>query len=157
MSGLIDSVQAREVSIRLLGRVTIFSHLSERELAEVSNECIQQCVAAGSTIIALEDDGHDVYFLLDGTARVVTHTLLGSSVPISNLEARSYFGELSAMDGGPPSAEIEAVSECALARVTPDGFRRLLARHPTMLVAVLRNLARMVRDTNATILDHATL
>lgn len=157
MNELTVSVPASSISKRLLARVTILGNLSDEDLGEVATECVEQVVAAGSKIIDLGDDGHDVYFLLDGTARVVSHTLLGASVRLSNLEAGCYFGELSAIDGRPPSAEIEAVTECRLARVSPDAFRRLLAGHPSMLVAVLRNLAGMIRDTNATVLDHATL
>jgi CRP-like cAMP-binding protein len=145
------------VAAQHLTGIAVLAGLTEEELVVVAEECVAHTAGAGQTIIAMDDVGHDVYFLLWGTARVAHHTLLGRSVTLSDLPAGSYFGELSAIDGGPRSALVEAATDCQLARVSPDGFRRLLVNHPSLLIAVLQNLTGMIRHTNATVLGHATL
>lgn len=145
------------IATQALSEISVLAGLSQDELAGVAAECVLQTVAAGQTIITMDDGDHDVYFLIEGTARVVHNTLFGGAVQLSDLPTGSYFGELSAIDGGPRSAQVDAATDCRLARVSPEGFRRLLVEHPSLLIAVLQNLTAMIRHTNATVLGHATL
>jgi CRP/FNR family transcriptional regulator, cyclic AMP receptor protein len=153
--GAVEPVMAQWVDA--LGRVEAFAELSRDQLKEIAWQCDWRRFPAGSAIISLEDGGHDVCFLLDGLARVSNHTLLGGQVRLKDLEPGSYFGELSAIDGGPRSAEVSAVTDCDVALVSPEAFRRLLGQHPSLLVHVLMNMATMIRRANAQILSHATL
>lgn len=147
-----DQITAEE-----LAGVKIFSALSAEALAEIADVCRPARYEVDETIISSRDGNHDVFFLLHGQARVVNHTMLGDMVGYGELSEGSYFGELSAIDGGPRSAEVEAVTLCSVAALSPDDFRRTLGRHPDVLFAVMRNLAAMIRRTNLTVLSHATL
>ena len=140
-----------------LARLPILSGLTSGELVLISGEFTLRMVQAGAAIIARDDGELDVCFLLRGTARVLQDTPFGRSVQLSELPEGSYFGELSAIDGLGRSASVQAVTDCRLATVTPDGFRRLLVAYPSVLVAVLQNLATLIRRTNATVLGHSIL
>jgi CRP/FNR family cyclic AMP-dependent transcriptional regulator len=140
-----------------LSTIPVLSTLSRQDLADLAAECDWRRFLAGDYIIDKVDSNHDVFFLIKGRAQVENHTLIGTAVRLSDIVAGSYFGELSAIDGGPRSAEVRAMEECLVVALSPDAFRRLLTRHPSMLITVLQNLAAMVRHTNATVLTHATL
>jgi CRP/FNR family transcriptional regulator, cyclic AMP receptor protein len=146
-----------ENAVNDLGKCPIFLGLSPEELSEIAEELKFCSVRADDPIISRADVALDVYFLLEGRARVVHDTPLGRSVPLSELSTGSYFGELSAIDGGARSAGVQAVTDCRLARLSSDGFRHLLVTHPSVLVAVLQNLASIIRRTNATVLGHSIL
>ena len=143
--------------VEALRRITALQSLDNDELAALAVECAFRHIPAGRPMIDEGPDRHEVFFLVGGTARVTNHTLLGGTIKLSDLEAGSYFGELSAIDGGERSATVEAVTDCFVAAMPPDTFRRALGKHPGMLIHVLQNMARMIRHTNATILTHATL
>ena len=99
----------------------------------------------------------DVYFMLEGSADVQNHTIIGDALKLDQLGAGAYFGELSALDGGPRSAEVLATDNCIVAAMAPSDFRNMLSEYPSVLVLVLHNLAVMIRHSNLTVLQHATI
>lgn len=147
-----DVVGADEIA-----RISIFQDLGPAERAAIADLCIRRECAAGETIISSSSPDHDVYFLLDGSAEVLNHTIIGNALHLDNLGAGAYFGELSALDGGPRSAEVKALEDCVIAAMPPNEFRQVLADHPSVLVLVLHNLAQMIRAANLTVLQHATI
>ena len=140
-----------------LARLPILGGLTSEALAAVAGTFSPRTVGAGGTIISRDDGALEVFFLLEGRARVIRDTPFGRGVELSELPEGSYFGELSAIDGLGRSATVQAVTDCRLAAVSPDGFRRLLVAYPSVLVAVLQNLAAIIRRTNATVLGHSIL
>ncbi|WP_051284679.1 cyclic nucleotide-binding domain-containing protein [Nisaea denitrificans] len=146
------SVNADEI-----GRIGLFLDLGEEERAAIASLCRKRRFVAGEVVIAREGDDHDVYFMLEGSADVQNHTIIGDALRLDRLGAGAYFGELSALDGGPRSAEVRATSDCVVAAMSPSDFRSMLSEYPSVLVLVLHNLAQMIRNSNLTVLQHATI
>tara|TARA_E500000305_G_scaffold79981_1_gene65732 strand:- start:244 stop:726 length:483 start_codon:yes stop_codon:yes gene_type:complete len=148
------SVNADEI-----GRIGLFLDLGEEERAAIAVLCRKRRFAAGEVIIAREgeDRDHDVYFMLEGSADVQNHTIIGDALRLDRLGAGAYFGELSALDGGPRSAEVRATDDCIVAAMSPSDFRSMLSEYPSVLVLILHNLAQMIRSSNLTVLQHATI
>tara|TARA_R110002012_G_scaffold17208_4_gene65451 strand:+ start:1134 stop:1607 length:474 start_codon:yes stop_codon:yes gene_type:complete len=140
-----------------IGRIGLFLDLGEKERSAIAALCRKRRFAAGETIISSVGADHDVYFMLEGSADVVNHTLIGNALELDRLAAGAYFGELSALDGGPRSAEVRALEDCLVAAMAPSDFRNILAEYPSVLVLVLHNLAVMIRHSNLTVLQHATI
>lgn len=146
------SVNADEI-----GRIGLFLDLGEEERTAIAALCLKHRFAAGEVIIAREGEDHDVYFMLEGSADVQNHTIIGDALRLDRLGAGAYFGELSALDGGPRSAEVRATSDCVVAAMSPSDFRSMLSEYPSVLVLVLHNLAQIIRNSNLTVLQHATI
>jgi len=146
------SVNADEI-----GRIGLFLDLGEEERATIAALCRKRAFAAGEVIIAREGEDHDVYFMLEGSADVQNHTIIGDALRLDRLGAGAYFGELSALDGGPRSAEVRATDNCIVLAMSPSDFRSMLSEYPSVLVLVLHNLAQIIRNSNLTVLQHATI
>jgi len=146
------SVNADEI-----GRIGLFLDLGEEERAAIAALCRKRAFAAGEVIIAREGEDHDVYFMLEGSADVQNHTIIGDALRLDRLGAGAYFGELSALDGGPRSAEVRATDNCIVLAMSPSDFRSMLSEYPSVLVLVLHNLAQIIRNSNLTVLQHATI
>ncbi|MEO9901827.1 cyclic nucleotide-binding domain-containing protein [Nisaea sp.] len=147
-----SSVNADEI-----GRIGLFLDLGEEERAAVAALCRKRRFAAGEVVISRQGDDHDVYFMLEGSADVQNHTIIGDALRLGQLGAGAYFGELSALDGGPRSAEVRTTEDCIVAAMSPSDFRNMLSEHPAVLVQILHNLAQMIRNSNLTVLQHATI
>ncbi len=145
------------VSADEIGRIGLFLDLGEEERAAIASICRKRRFAAGQLIISDQEADHDVYFMLEGSADVQNHTIIGDALKLDQLGAGAYFGELSALDGGPRSAEVLATDNCIVAAMAPSDFRNMLSEYPSVLVLVLHNLAVMIRHSNLTVLQHATI
>ena len=102
------------------------------------------------TIILSEGDGGDtLLILLSGSVRVYGEDGSGKEVTYGQIDAPSYFGEMS-VDGGPRSASIEALTSCTCALVTRERVKTQLASHPDLaweLITKIIGRARSATDT----------
>ncbi|MFZ9133563.1 MAG: aminoacyl-tRNA hydrolase, partial [Gemmobacter sp.] len=73
----------------------------------------------GETIIDRESESRDVYFVVDGRARVVNFSLSGGEISFDDIENGGVFGELAALDGQPRSATIVALTDTLVASISP--------------------------------------
>ena len=67
------------------------------------------------------------------------------------------FGEFAAIDGGPRSASIEAVEPCTVASLTASQFKALLQQEPAAAMAVMQNMAAVLRRLSERIHEFSTL
>ena len=112
---------------------------------------------AGETIIDRESDSRDVYFVVEGRARVVNFSLSGREISFDEIEPGGVFGELAALDGQPRSATVVALGDTLAASVSPDTFVNMLRDHPDMAIGLMQELAKIVRASTGRIMDLSTL
>lgn len=114
-------------------------------------------VGARAPIVSLDDPPGDVFFVLSGRVRAATYAATGREVAFSELTAGDSFGEIAAIDGGPRSTNVTALTETRLARLSSAAFNEVVATHPDVLTAMLRYLAGRVRALSTRMLDVTTL
>ena len=112
---------------------------------------------ADEEILSRDEKAGDVYFVLKGEVRIVNYSASGREVAYAIVPAGGYFGELSAIDGRPRSANVLAVDDCLLATLTPGAFKDVLASDPNIAAKVMEKLVRIIRSADDRILDLATL
>ncbi len=117
---------------------------------------LRRCVA-DEEILSRDEQAGDVYFVLRGEVRIVNYSASGREVAYAIIPAGGYFGELSAIDGRPRSANVLAVEDCLLATLTPAAFKELLALDSEIAARVMQKLVRIIRSADDRILDLATL
>ena len=90
----------------------------------------------GSLGVFVEDDS--------GGRRLVAHIPAGETV-----------GEMSLITGDPHSAQIVALRDTELLRVSADAFDALIARHPRVMLNLMRVLVRRLQETTQRPVDRA--
>jgi len=148
---------AHETAANLDG-VLLLKGLTQKERDELARQCRFRRYAEGEHIIDGQGSGRDVYFVVAGTVRVVNYSPSGREVAFDDIPAGHIFGELAALDGGPRSAFVQALSAGATAAaMPPDIFLDLLARYPKVGLEIMRRLARVVRFSTERIMDLSTV
>jgi CRP-like cAMP-binding protein len=117
---------------------------------------LRRC-AEDEEILSRDEQAGDVYFVLRGEVRIVNYSSTGREVAYAIIPAGGYFGELSAIDGRPRSANVLAVEDCMLATLTPAAFKEILSTDAAIAMKVMEKLVRIVRSGDDRILDLATL
>jgi CRP/FNR family transcriptional regulator, cyclic AMP receptor protein len=141
---------SRDVRIRHLQRVPLFSGFSEHELRRVAD--LSRIVEApvGTVITQIGEAGDSFFVLIDGMVSVRTPVAAGRQ-----LQPGDFFGEMSLLDGEPRSATIVATTDIRLLVVDRSHFWRLMDETPDLIRGILMILSRRVRRLEQTV--HAIL
>ncbi len=67
------------------------------------------------------------------------------------------FGEFSAIDGEPRSADVVALGDCLVATMSDSVFWELLERHPEVVAATLKQLTSQIRALTERVFEFSTL
>ena len=113
--------------------------------------------ARGEQIIGLKGREGGVYFLISGTVLVTYFAANGREVAFRELAAGDMFGELSALDDGPRSAQVLALSNTFIGWLSSDHFRHLLQQHPGFSAHVIQRLVKLVRLLSERVVEMSTL
>jgi CRP-like cAMP-binding protein len=118
--------------------------------------------AAGAQIISRESGpevpgARDAMFVVQGAVRIVSYSKTGREVAYAVVPEGGYFGELSALDGQPRSANAVAETACLIASLSPSAFRGLLTDYPGVALRLIERLVHIIRDCDERIMDLATL
>jgi CRP/FNR family transcriptional regulator/CRP/FNR family cyclic AMP-dependent transcriptional regulator len=141
---------SRDVRIRHLQRVPLFSGFNEDELRRIVELSRIVEVPAGTVVTQIGEPGDSFFVIIDGTVAVRTPVGAGSQ-----LQPGDFFGEMSLLDGEPRSATIVAVTDLRLLIVDRSHFWRLLDETPDLIRRMLTILSRRVRRLEQTV--HAIL
>lgn len=140
-----------------LDSITLLRGLTGEDCRAIASQCAWRRCAAGTLVIARDSASRDVLFIVDGRVRVVDTTGRGREVVYAEIAAGGQVGELAAIDGGPRSADVVAVTDCLVAALPAGSFRTLLARHPEVALRALERFARIVRLADRRITELSTL
>jgi CRP-like cAMP-binding protein len=137
-----------EETTALLGRVPVFSALTEDELARVAEVAVPRRFDAGETIFREGDESSTCYIVRSGLVRAVRENTDGRSITLANFGPGDIFGELAMFDLEKRSATVEAVAASEAIAILGGDMRRLLREHPDIAVKLLAALGRRLRETN---------
>ena len=83
---------------------------------------------AGETIIRQGELASDLYLIEEGRAEVRVHTRDGQTITVASLKAGEYFGEICLLTGGERTADVVAITEMELRRLTKEAYTEYLAQ-----------------------------
>lgn len=137
--------------------IDLFSGLPDSDLEALAGRCRWRRYAPDQQIIGHQDETTDVYFVASGRVRVTVYSPSGKEVSFRDLGAGKSFGELSAVDGGPRSANVIALTETLLASLPGDTFRRILIEHPELATRMMGYLAGLIRKLSDRVVEFSVL
>lgn len=141
----------------LLSQFELFRDLETVEMSRIEQICRYRRFAADEHVIDRDSAPGDVYFVVRGRVRIVNYSVSGREITFDELAAGSYFGELSALDGAPRSANVIALEDTLILGLTRSAFLDLVAANPAVAAKVMRRLVTIVRSANERIMDLSTL
>ena len=140
-----------------LDGIRLLAPLRPHEREALAARCAWRRYRPGEVILDRESDNRDVLFVASGRVRVVNYAASGREIAYGVIEPGAHVGELAALDGEPRSASVEAVDQCLIASLPSGPFHELLLAHPELAVAMLKNLARIIRRTDERIAELSVL
>jgi CRP/FNR family transcriptional regulator, cyclic AMP receptor protein len=135
----------------------LFDALAPEKLDGLARQCAWRSFGSGQRIISREAADSDVYLLVGGRVRVTAYSAEGRQVTFTDVAAGEIFGDLSAIDDAPRSADVLGLDDGLLACMPAGVFRRLLAEEPLIAGRILCRMAHLVRRLSARVFDLSTL
>lgn len=126
--------------------IALLRGVTDEALMSLERECVWRKLARKQQLIDHDDTSDDVYFLAQGSLRIVVYAPNGRAVLYRSMKPGDVIGELSALDGKPRSASVEATTKALVAQLAGPKFRALVAREPSVALALLHQSIAYVRE-----------
>jgi CRP-like cAMP-binding protein len=132
-------------AIETLAQTEVFSGLDDEDRARVARRIKWKSFARGVEIVPYKGESDDVYFIASGRVRVTIFSFTGKEVSYQELGPGEMFGELSAIDQMPRTANVISLEKSKIGVMSGRDFIDLINCYPEVAIAALRRLAAMVR------------
>ncbi|HEX3723462.1 MAG TPA: Crp/Fnr family transcriptional regulator, partial [Nitrolancea sp.] len=138
-------------------QMSIFAHLEPDALAVVTATLRKVTVQPNTNLIAVEQPGDRVYFILSGTVKVFVDHADGSEVILALLGPGEMVGEMSLVDNLNRSASVTTLETSNLAWMDRAALWRQLQSNPVLMSNMVTMLSRRLRLANTRLQANATL
>ncbi len=158
MNQISDSLQKKlpRGTKKTLGGITLVQDQPEATVKSLEKICQWYWCRQGAQIFDRTDAGREVYFIVEGSARVIVHAPSGQEIAFDDISAGAHFGELSAIDGGERTATLYALEDSVLAAAPGEKFVDFVREHPEVAFRLTRDFAHMVRTLNDRVVGLST-
>ena len=127
--------------VELLGTVALFDGIGPDGLAAVAEQAEEVDFPAGRSIVRQGEIGTGFFLITAGRTRVVR-----DGETLAELGPGEFFGELSLLDGEPRIAAVVSETPTTCLAIPSWKFDTLLEAQPRLAVAILRVVARRLRN-----------
>lgn len=140
-----------------LRKVALFEGLEDEDLAALEAVIVVRGYPKNAVVVSEGDRSDTLFLILSGRVKIFVSDLdVQRELVLNTQGSGEYFGEM-ILDDGPRSASAMTLEPCRLGVLTRERFRDVLARHPEVAVAVIRNLIRRCRALTENAKDLALL
>ena len=153
----LSTVAEIEAAIFGLRRVKLLQGLTDEALERVAGVCSWRRFDAGKAVITRSSTSRDLFIVVSGRVRVTVYTASGKQVTFRDLAEGETVGEIAAVDGGPRSTDVLALTEVLVAVMTPADLNALLRENPLAAERFTRHLVQMIRRLTETVIELSTL
>jgi SulP family sulfate permease len=131
----------------------LFREFDDRTLVELKNCMMERSFAPGEKIVLQGDEGDEIFLIRRGSVRIMLPLERGKRHHLATIESGNFFGELSFLDKGSRSAEVEAKVPTDIYVLSRARFNMQSHADPTFGVQVFARLAHAIalrlRQTDA--------
>jgi CRP/FNR family cyclic AMP-dependent transcriptional regulator len=125
-----------------LGQLALFADLSPSQLEAIAHSHDEDVFAAGERVLRRGLSGGNFYVILEGEAGIEIE-----GEERHRLGRGEFFGEISALTGEPPTADVVAVTMLRCLVIPAAQLERLLVERPEFMLRMLRMEARRLQGT----------
>jgi len=130
----------RAVTVEELRKVDLFEDLDDEQLAEWAAVAQPRRFEPGEIIAEQGEETRGLQLLLEGDAQA-TIVDEGGSEPVGRHKAPTWMGAIATLTGGSLGVRMQAETECRVAVVGPEDFRRLAFAQPAIHRRVMQQVA----------------
>ena len=131
----------RDRRATLLAAAPLFADVDEAGMERIAERAVEVEFAADHVIARQGEIGTGFFVIVSGGVRVVR-----DGDVIANLGPGDFFGELSVLDGRPRVAQVVADGPTTCLALASWEFEAVVRDEPAVALAILRGLARRLRD-----------
>ncbi len=136
-----DHAQARGPRQPSPGASRLLAGLAPEEVARILAHAERLEVPAGTVLLREGDLSRDMYFVLEGEAR-----LRRNQLALKTIGPGDHFGALALLTGQPRSASVTAAARLELARLSPAAWEAFAAAEPRLAMRLVQRLLSEVRQ-----------
>jgi predicted acylesterase/phospholipase RssA/CRP-like cAMP-binding protein len=136
-----------------LHRTTTFRDLDPQLLTDLESELEPLSLYGGEVLLRAGDPGDAVYVVISGRLRVARRASANVETGLAELGPGETVGEMALIAGERRSADVYAVRDTHLAKLSRQAIERLLVRHPmaTLLMLARGPVARVRRMSSGVV------
>jgi CRP-like cAMP-binding protein len=138
---------------QVLDKTDLFGALPPELLAQLRDRTTLERLRRGDVIFEKGAAATSLYIVFSGRVAIAAKSSDGRESVISVLGPGALFGEMSLFDGGYRSAQARALTTAHLISIAYDDVKQVLSHRPDVLWAVVRILARRLRETDEALAD----
>jgi CRP/FNR family transcriptional regulator, cyclic AMP receptor protein len=127
--------------VELLAATPLFAEVDAAGMARIAERAVEVAFDDGHVIARQGEVGTGFFVVVAGAVRVVR-----DGQTIAHLGPGEFFGELSVLDGRPRVAQVIADGPATCLALATWDFEAVVAEQPSVALAVMRGLARRLRD-----------
>ena len=124
-----------------LGKVSLFSSCSNKDLEKIAKAGDEVVVSAGTMVVDQGQTGREAFVLLKGSA-----TVRRNGKKVATLGPGAVIGELSLLDHGPRTATVTADTDCTMLVISQRQFLGVIDAIPALAHKLLATLAGRIRE-----------
>jgi CRP/FNR family transcriptional regulator, cyclic AMP receptor protein len=128
-----------------LRQTSLLRSVTAPDLEAVAAASRLRNVRRGQVLFTAGDPSDTLILVVSGRVKVVVRSADGVELTLTIVQPGGMFGEISIADGGPRSADAEALEDCRLLFVPNELITDLCSRVPSVTQAVMSSLAAMLR------------
>lgn len=137
----------------MLKSVPLFSGISPEGIQKLISKITIVRLTPNQVLFNEGDIGTSMYIIVSGRIKIYNTSPKGDEKTITIFKKGDSFGELALIDGEPRSASAKAISFSELIKLDSFSFHELLQENYNMVKAVLIELSKRIRKTNAQVHD----
>lgn len=149
-----EKIQASSLGLK---KVDLLQGLPPERLEAIGRQCAWRNHDAGAQLVARDADDRDLHLIVSGAVRVTSYSVAGREISFRDLHAGTCYGELSAIDGRPRSADVIALVPSLIASLPRADFLELLRQEWVVNERVLQRLSDLVRRLTDRVVEVSTL
>lgn len=128
-----------------LKRTQIFATLEDAARLEISKLVNWRGYEKDVEVVSYKDNARDVYFLAEGYVRATNFSASGKEISYQEMGPGSMFGELSAIDAKPRTANVITLQHSVVGCMSCPDFWHVMESYPQVAAGVMIRLAALVR------------
>jgi len=130
--------------------------LSRSTIERVERLCEFKSFRQNDLVTTREQETRSFFFTITGTYSVETVINEDQDLRYADLGPKDFFGEMSAIDGLPRSADVRCRTPGDIAEMQHEDFELLLASEPDITLRLLKLFTARLRQTNQRLQDFST-